>query len=589
MTKIKYKLISMLVLVTLISSLGLGGYGIYSTYKQSEELHELQRQTLYQDYDKLIKHQVETVVSLIDNVYSDYLDGNYPSEEAAKRVAADLVRDLRYDKEGYFWVDTLDGYNIVLLGRDKEGTLRINDKDPNGVEYVKEFVTNAQKEGGGYTDYQFPKANNGELFPKRGYTLAFKPWGWSIGTGNYVDDIEAVLSNQWNHIQREMKGRLAFYVLFILGVALVSVISGTVFSRKIANQLSEVTQVAEAVSAGNLQVRPINISSKDEIGTVGQAINHMVINLKDLITEVLNLSSQVATSSEQLAKGSEQLAQASNQVSSSITEVAGNTENQMNAVSEASTVVAQISSSMNQIQLNSKNVANTSSEAASSASQGERYVESAINQMASIEQTVDNLAKVVGNLGERSTEIGQIVDAITTIAGQTNLLALNAAIEAARAGEHGKGFAVVAEEVRKLAEQSEVAAKQISELILQIQKDTDTAVQAMTEGSREVKVGTEVVNNAGQTFREIVSLINKVSAQITEIAQEIEQMNHGTEKIVTSVRDIEYISRDTDGQTQTVSAAVEEQTASIEEIAASSQSLTDMAEQLQRAVKKFNL
>ena len=165
--------------------------------------------------------------------------------------------------------------------------------------------------------------------------------------------------------------------------------------------------------------------------------------------------------------------------------------------------------------------------------------------------SVSSSAQVVAKLGERSKEIGQIVDAISGIAGQTNLLALNAAIEAARAGEQGRGFAVVAEEVRKLAEQSQEAAKQIANLISEIQTETDSAVVAMDDGTREVKIGTEVVNTAGQAFKEIVSLIAEVSSQIREISAAIQQMASGSQQIVASVRNIDSISKGTAGQTQT--------------------------------------
>jgi len=195
----------------------------------------------------------------------------------------------------------------------------------------------------------------------------------------------------------------------------------------------------------------------------------------------------------------------------------------------------------------------------------------------------------VARLGERSKEIGQIIDTIAGIAGQTNLLALNAAIEAARAGEQGRGFAVVAEEVRKLAEQSQEAAKQIGTLITEIKDETDKAVAAMNEGTREVKTGAAAVNAAGQTFSEIAAMVTEVSAQVREISQAIEQMSGVSQNIVTAVQKIDTLSKNAATEAETVSAATEEQSASMQEIASSSQALAKMAQEMQGTIRQFRI
>ncbi len=209
--------------------------------------------------------------------------------------------------------------------------------------------------------------------------------------------------------------------------------------------------------------------------------------------------------------------------------------------------------------------------------------------MARIEDTVNTSASVVAKLGERSKEIGQIVDTISGIASQTNLLALNAAIEAARAGEQGRGFAVVAEEVRKLAEQSQEATQRIAELIGHIQTDTDKAVDAMNDGTREVKTGAEVVDSAGTAFREIVELVSQGSGQIRDISAAVQEMASGSQQIVGLVKKIDILSKTSAGEAQSVSAATEEQLASMEELATSSQALAQLAQDLQTAVAKFRV
>jgi methyl-accepting chemotaxis protein len=248
-----------------------------------------------------------------------------------------------------------------------------------------------------------------------------------------------------------------------------------------------------------------------------------------------------------------------------------------------------MSVSVERIAVNSVEVATMAERAANAALEGGEAIDQVVGKMADIEKTVNHSAVVVAELGVRSREIGQIVATISGIAGQTNLLALNAAIEAARAGEQGRGFAVVAEEVRKLAEQSQEAAKQIADLVGTIQSDTDKAVAAMNDGTREVKNGSEVVNTAGETFRNIVELVQQVSAQIKESTAAIEKLADGSLQIVEGVSHVDQISRNTSLEAQTVSSATEEQCATLEEVATSSATLAGLAEQLQEAVHQFKI
>jgi len=393
--------------------------------------------------------------------------------------------------------------------------------------------------------------------------------------------------NEQNEIDMEHSKNILFAI--VAGVFLILVLSGLYITKMITKPLNLMVVLCKELAAGDFRKKDRLFVRKDEIGQLADALVDMGNSLRGLMKNVNESSEQLAASSEELTASADQSAQAANQVAGSITEVAKGAERQLNVAHDTSAVVQQMSAGIEQVSANANEVAGQSAQAADKAKEGNKSVDKAVVQMAHIEQTVIASAQVVAKLGDRSKEIGQIVDTIAGIAGQTNLLALNAAIEAARAGEQGRGFAVVAEEVRKLAEQSQDAAKQIATLIGEIQSETDQAVVAMNNGTREVKLGAEVVNASGQSFQEITGLVMQVSGQVKEISAAIEQMASGSQQIVESVKQIDELSKTASGEAQTVSAATEEQSASMEEIASSSQALANLAQNLRQAVSKFQV
>ncbi|MDD4600698.1 MAG: methyl-accepting chemotaxis protein [Negativicutes bacterium] len=345
----------------------------------------------------------------------------------------------------------------------------------------------------------------------------------------------------------------------------------------------------QKVAAGDLTVEELTVSTKDEIGQLAAGFNGMTVEMRNLIKAVAHSVEQVAAASEELTASADQSAGAANHIAESINDVAAGTERQLTAINSSSEIIGKMAVGIEHIAANSNDLATLAGQTTLAVNQGEKTVAMTIDQMSNVEKTVSRSSQVVAKLGERSEEIGRIVTTISNIAGQTNLLALNAAIEAARAGEHGRGFAVVADEVRKLAEQSKIAAEEIARLIIEIQNDTQAAIVAMHTGDQEVKTGLDAVNTTGEAFRSIALLINDMIKQISGVSVEVRQMADGSRQIVTAVDAIAHISQETAGQSQTVSAATEEQSAAMQEIAASSQALANMAEELQKAVMVFRV
>lgn len=384
-------------------------------------------------------------------------------------------------------------------------------------------------------------------------------------------------------------------IMVALGLSIIASIIGGLLSmlltQNIVKPLLAAVNYNINLAQGDLtrDIDPLSLQRQDELGLLARASQEITDNFRQLLKKIVVSTQMVAASSEELTANSEQSAQTADQVAASITLVAQGAEKQSTIVENTSAIVEKMSAGIQQIAANAGQVANVADQATQEAQQGVAAVEKAIKQMISIEARVNNSANLVNKLGARSREIGQIMGTISAIADQTNLLALNAAIEAARAGEQGKGFAVVAEEVRKLAEQSLAASKQIADLIQETQDDTGRAVSAMEEGTEEVKEGTAVVNTAGEDFHQIAALIEQISQQIQEISAATQQMARGSQEIVATVQQINLTSREAVNQAENVSAATQEQAASMEEIAASSASLAQMAEELNTAVQRFKI
>lgn len=412
------------------------------------------------------------------------------------------------------------------------------------------------------------------------YYIGYEPvnsTGWSVATTVTQDEVFIPLKN--------MSKNLVIY--FTLTVLILVTITYFLLKYMLKN-LSGMSKMINQIAAGDLTQR-LNVKSKDELGQVANDLNGMLDQLRALIKTVQDNAVQVAASSEQLNVSSDQTAQAAQVVASTVDSVTEGTLQQTDSTKATTETVVKMSETIQVVSIDSDKVVKSSEEAVQKAKIGEEAIVSAMSQMDKIKVTVNTAADIITKLGERSNEIDQIVDVISDISNQTNLLALNASIEAARAGEHGKGFAVVADEVKKLADQSKQAAGQIGELIKEIQGDTGLAVNSINNGTHEVKIGSEVVQTAGEKFTEITSITSEVSNQMNAISSSIRQLSSGTQEIVDMIQNVDELADSAQANFEQVAAAVEEQTATLQEIASSSQELSSMASELQDAVATFKI
>nr|MBP6671667.1 methyl-accepting chemotaxis protein [Bacteroidota bacterium] len=304
-----------------------------------------------------------------------------------------------------------------------------------------------------------------------------------------------------------------------------------------------------------------NSTRKDEIGLLQQAFDGFVLSIKQTLVQVSEASAAVASASTQISSSTEELAAGAQEQSSQSAEVAGAVEEMTKTIMENSR--------------NAGDTATTAKKAKDTAVDGGDVVRQTVDGMKEIAKVVNKSADTVKALGKSSDQIGEIISVIDDIADQTNLLALNAAIEAARAGEQGRGFAVVADEVRKLAERTTKATKEIASMIKQIQTDTKEAVISMDEGTKKVSDGIILADRAGASLEEIVQISQSVTDKISQIAAASEQQSSASEQISKNV--------------EAISAVTSQSASGTQQIARTAEDLNRLTENLQEILAKFNL
>ncbi|KAA6449736.1 methyl-accepting chemotaxis protein [Bacillus swezeyi] len=409
---------------------------------------------------------------------------------------------------------------------------------------------------------------------------------------NLIKDIQTLNSESAKTIyQQDSKeaGSIIMLLIIVMAASLVlSVSIGLLMTRLIAKPIKDIQALFAQTEQGDFTVEG-TYQSKDELGLLTASFNKMVAGVRAIIETVGETSHQVASSSQQLSASADESTKASEYISTTIQELAAGSEQQADSLENSRTVIKGMTEFAGRISSNAEKAAATADQTAQMSLEGTKAINKVSVQMQSINETVVSLSEAFKHLTERSNEIGNITEVITSIAEQTNLLALNAAIEAARAGEQGKGFAVVADEVRTLAEQSARSAEQITKLIAIIQNDTKQTMNTVISATGEVKEGLVVVNEAGGAFHKIENSITEVVTQINDVTNLVKNLTAGTSEIETAITGVKEAAETAAESTQTVSAATQEQLASMEEIAAASQILAQNAEELQHLIQKFKI
>jgi methyl-accepting chemotaxis protein len=381
------------------------------------------------------------------------------------------------------------------------------------------------------------------------------------GVSGFIDDSEA-MKKQARDEQAAAESRTK---VMVIALGVMALILGSLIAVLIAGSLtsaiSRMLLLIEQIAANDLAMQDMEITSRDEVGKAGMALNQMKNNLRGIIQEIAATAEHVASASEE--------------ISASATQQAQSAETQKDQAAQVANAMQQMSSTVLLVSENSNSAAESSRHAAETARHGGTIVEETLNKMQAIAESVASTAKKVEELGKSSDQIGRIIGVIDDIADQTNLLALNAAIEAARAGEQGRGFAVVADEVRKLAERTTTATKEIANMIRNIQDETKIAVSAMEAGTQQVEKGVKSTTQAGEALKEIIQMSEHVGEMITHIATAATEQSSASDEVN---RNMEQIAR-----------LVKESAVGAQQSAKACQDLSGLALDLQKMVNNFKI
>lgn len=375
-------------------------------------------------------------------------------------------------------------------------------------------------------------------------------------------------------------------------ISLVAVLIGIFIAIRLTNAIRkpviELTSVANEYANGDLR-NEVTVHTFDEIGELADSVRMMHTNFLDMITNIRSASGQLASASQEMAASTQQVTATSGEISNNMQNLAKEAESGNSSMLEAAQALVQLSSLIQMAKSKADNTRKNSENTLMAAENGRLKVTESVSKMGNIKSQGEYSSQIISELNEYSKQISQITDTITGLAKQTNLLALNAAIEAARAGEQGRGFAVVAEEVRKLAEQSDKGAQEITSLVTIVTEKTNLAVAAMAQNVVEVETGVSTVNEAGLALDIILNAVQQTTGETAEISKLTSEEVANSEQIIKLIDHLATVIETVAAHGEEVSASSEEQAAAMQNVAASAEETSAMAQQLESSVAKFQI
>ncbi|GAB3790933.1 methyl-accepting chemotaxis protein [Virgibacillus kimchii] len=455
----------------------------------------------------------------------------------------------------------------------------------------EQITTNNEIIDNAFTDRMIPSMEEGQ----DAMAVSLRDYSSRLRTQT-VEEIEKLMeivaADQAGSVENAENNMNSSIIVLALANALSIIIGITLLvwiSRRISLNLRDVVRMTKEMANGNLQAMSINYQGKDEIGQLAASVNQMKENIRQILGKVTSASGSVNERSEELTQAANEVKEGNIQIATTMEELSTGAETQANSASELSESMRTFVEKVKVSEQNGEAVSANSKDVLQLTQKGTSLMNESIDQMKKIDTIVAESVDKVQGLDHQSNEISKLVKVIKDIADQTNLLSLNAAIEAARAGEHGRGFAVVADEVRKLSDQVAASVGEITQIVNNIQSETEEVVEALNDGYHEVQEGTGQIRTTGESFESIYTAITDMVDKVSNISGNLKEIADNSTNMNNLIEEVASVSEESAAGVQEAAASAEETSSSMEEVSYSADELAKLAEQLDDEVKTFKL
>lgn len=482
-----------------------------------------------------------------------------------------------YKQQGYLYAYNQNG-RVEMQPNQPIGANQYNLQDSKGDYVIRNIIkaSHANNQEGHYYSYYWKNPGDSMEREKIAYVIYYKPWGWSIGIGAYTDEFYSSLES--------LKLLIA---LISLGIALVSLLTFYFIARTKMKLLMHATMSSLKIAGGELNL-PKLPEGNDEIGRLAVSFNIMSTELKNMLQQIKEASHHVLGSASDLAAISEETTASSQEINTAMQEISASTMTQSEEIENTFKQMELMTNSIKKIHNESSRIKEITSVSKAATKHGKEIVAVLHQANNETEFATEKINSGITILFSKVKDISHIAEAIQYITEQTNLLALNASIEAARAGEHGKGFAVVANEVRKLAEESSAATKQIQEMINGIENEMETTVQYMNETAQSSKQLNQSVMNTETEFSSIEKAVSMIIEAVEHLNEEMNLVNTQTDEMLEAAQKIAGTSQQTAASTEEITASLDEESKALMNVSNSADGLINISEELNSIISKFH-